>query len=124
MEGIRKTELIGIVDDDEGVRDAITSLVRSAGFRAAAFASAETLLDSEESDTLACLILDVRMPGLNGLELQSRLAEEKRGVPIIFASAYTDPLIQAKALERGAVAFLHKPFGERELFWAMRLALG
>ena len=75
--------LIGIVDDDEAVRDATSSLVRSAGFGAAVFSSAETFLASDQIHNTGCLILDVRMPGLNGLDLQSRLAGMERPIPII-----------------------------------------
>ena len=81
-----KASLIGIVDDDSGVRESISSLVRSAGFRAAVFSSAEDFLHSEELKDADCLILDVRMPGTTGLDLQTHLAERSRRLPIIFAS--------------------------------------
>jgi FixJ family two-component response regulator len=118
-----KASLIGIVDDDWGVRESISSLVRSAGFRAALFSSAEDFLHSEELKDAACLILDVRMPGLTGLDLQTRLAEKAWRLPIIFATGYADHNAQEKALMNGAVAFLCKPFADETLFAAIRLAL-
>src|ERR1700761_1835783 len=90
--------LIGIVDDDSGVRESISSLVRSAGFRAAVFSSAEEFLHSEELKHAACLILDVRMPGITGLDLQIHLVEKAWRVPIIFATGYADEDTQRKAI--------------------------
>jgi len=118
-----KASLIGIVDDDSGVRESISSLVRSAGFRAAMFSSAEDFLRSEELKHAACLILDVRMPGITGLDLQSRLVERACRLPIIFATGYADEDAQRWALEKGAVAFLYKPFVDETLFAAIRVAL-
>lgn len=118
-----KASLIGIVDDDAGVRDAISSLVRSLGFRAAVFPSADDFLRSEELKQAACLILDVRMPGTTGLDLQALLTERPWRLPIIFATGYADEDAQTKALMNGAVAFLYKPFADDTLFAAIRLAL-
>ncbi len=118
-----KASLIGIVDDDSGVRESISSLVRSAGFRAALFSSAEDFLHSEELKHAACLILDVRMPGITGLDLQLRLVDWACRLPIIFATGYADEDAQRRALDNGAVAFLYKPFAEKDLFAAIRLAL-
>ncbi len=118
-----KASLIGIVDDDSGVRESISSLVRSAGFRAAVFSSAEDFLDSGELKHADCLILDVRMPGVTGLDLQLRLAERAWRLPIIFASGYDDEDAQRRALSGGAVAFLHKPFADEALFTAIHVAL-
>lgn len=115
--------LIGIVDDDSGVRESISSLVRSAGFRAALFPSAEDLLYSDELKHAACLILDVRMPGITGLDFQTRLVDSARRLPIIFATGYADENAQRRALDKGAVAFLYKPFADETLFAAIRLAL-
>src|SRR5690349_8415186 len=112
--------LIGIVDDDAGVRESIGSLVRSAGFRAAVFPSAEEFLAASEIKDAKCLILDVRMPKVSGLELQSYLETTARRIPIIFATGYPDQAEQKKAFDHGAVAFLHKPFGDDALFAAMR----
>lgn len=118
-----KVSLIGIVDDDAGVRESISSLVRSVGFRAAVFSSAEDFLQSEELKQAACLILDVRMPGITGLDLQILLTERPRRLPIIFATGYADKDAQRKALINGAVAFLYKPFADDTLFAAIRVAL-
>jgi FixJ family two-component response regulator len=122
---IRQTELplIGIVDDDEAVRDAISSLVRSAGFRAAGFPSVEAFIHSEHVNRAECLILDVRMPGLSGLELQSRLAQMKCSIPIILMTAHADDDVRTRALDRGAVAFLSKPFSGVALLDATHSAL-
>ena len=118
-----KASLIGIVDDDSGVRESISSLIRSAGFRAAVFSSAEDFLRSEELKHADCLILDVKMPGITGLDLQVRLAERAWSLPIIFASGYDDEDAQKRALRGGAVAFLHKPFADEALFAAIQMAL-
>lgn len=118
-----KISLIVIVDDDPGVRESISSLVRSAGFRAVVFASAADFLQSTELKHAACLILDVRMPGITGLDLQTYLAERASRVPIIFATAYADEDTQRSALDRGAVAFLFKPFADETLFAAISVAL-
>lgn len=118
-----KISLIGIVDDDLGVRESISSLVRSVGFRAAVFSSAEDFLHSEELKQAACLILDVRMPRITGLDLQTLLTERPWRLPIIFATGYPDEDAQRKALLNGAVAFLYKPFADDTLFAAIRLAL-
>lgn len=121
-ERVSGVPLIGIVDDDEAVRESISSLVRSAGLRAAVFYSAEAFLDSDHLENADCLILDVRMPGIGGLALQQRLREMACPIPIIFATAYIDENEQKRALDHGAIAFLHKPFGDEALFDAMRLA--
>ena len=118
-----KASLIGIVDDDSGVRESMSSLVRSAGFRAAVFSSAEDFLSSEELKHAGCLILDVRMPGITGLDLQTRLAKTAWRLPIIFATGYDDEDTQRKALRSGAVAFLYKPFADEALFAAIHVAL-
>jgi FixJ family two-component response regulator len=118
-----KSSLIGIVDDDSAVRESISSLLRSAGFRTAVFSSAVDFLDSEELKCAACLILDVMMPCMNGIDLQVRLAEIRPRMPIIFATAYPDEMMRQRALDNGAVAFLQKPFGDEVLFAAMRTAL-
>lgn len=115
--------LICIVDDDAGVRESISSLVRSAGFRAAMFPSAEEFLAAKDTKDAKCLILDVRMPHMGGLELQAYLEKTAVGIPIIFATGYPNEAEQNKALDQGAVAFLPKPFDDDALFAAMRFAL-
>ena len=116
--------LISIVDDDESVREAITSLLRSAGFKAESFASAEKFLRSPVLEETACLILDVRMPGVSGPELQRRLATESRRIPIIFMTAHGDQGLQAEVMRAGAVDFLPKPFSEEALLRAVYSGLG
>jgi FixJ family two-component response regulator len=116
--------LISIVDDDESVREATTSLLKSNGFRAEVFSSAEDFLASRYLDETKCLILDVQMPGMNGLELQRRLASENRSIPIIFISAHDNQEVRKQATRSGAIDFLPKPFSEDALLRAIRAALG
>src|SRR5262245_37496613 len=118
-----KQALIAIVDDDESIRDAMTSLIRTYGFAASSFASAEEFLDSPDLGETSCLISDVRMPGISGLELQSRLASENRRTPIIFMTAFPDPRIEERALAGGAVGFLAKPFDGQTLIQCVDRAL-
>ncbi len=121
--GEKKLVLIGIVDDDQSVRDSISSLLRSAGYKTAAFESAEAFLNSAGLTEPDCLVLDVRMPGLSGLELQSQLHEMRRQTPIIFITAHTDDIVRARALQQGAAAFLGKPFSEDILLGAIHSAV-
>src|SRR5215204_5226329 len=110
------TPRVSIVDDDESVREAIKSLLRSIGFGADAFASAEEFLNSDYQHNAECLILDVRMPGMNGLQLQEQLAAAEYDVPIIFITAHvSDTEARTRALTFGAVDFLIKPFSEEAL---------
>ena len=115
--------LISIVDDDESMREALQSLLRSVGFRAKTFASAEQFLQSDEIETTACLILDVRMPGMSGLELQRRLMATQCRIPIVFVTAHGDEEARSRALQEGAVEFLLKPFSEEALLNAIQVAL-
>src|ERR1051325_3379755 len=111
-----KTPHVSIVDDDESVREAIKSLLRSVGLGADVFASAEEFLKSDRLKNTACLILDVRMPGINGLELQELLAAAHYKIPIIFITAnVSDGEARNRALQSGAVDFLSKPFSEETL---------
>ena len=105
-----KNQMIAIVDDDESVRVATRHLVQALGFRTSTFASAEDFLHSSHAPEWSCVISDVNMPGLSGLELQRRLAAEGRRVPIIFITAFPDKAIEERALKAGAVGFLSKPF--------------
>src|SRR5258705_8538645 len=100
--------LIAAVDDDEAIREAIQSLIRSVGLGAAVFASAEDFLQSDHLQDTACLIVDVRMPRMNGLELQWQLAAANCPIPLIFITAHGDEETRARALSAGAVAFLYK----------------
>ena len=119
-----EVSLISIVDDDESVGEALQSLMKSMGFQTAVFASAEDFLNSADLNDTACLILDVRMPGMSGLELQAELAASNRRIPIIFVSAHSLEEARARALSAGAVAFLRKPFSEDALLGAVDLSLG
>jgi len=115
--------LISVVDDDRSIVEAIVSLLESVGYTAAGFVSAQEFLNSPHLRRTACLILDVRMPGIGGLELQRRLAAENIHTPIIFITASGELEVSAKALSGGAVAFLRKPFSQESLFTALRSAL-
>jgi FixJ family two-component response regulator len=115
--------LIAVVDDDESVRRSTRLLLESFGYRAAVFESAEGFLRFARSGDTSCLILDVHMPGMNGLQLQNQLAAQGCGVPIIFITAYDDQEFRRRALRAGAVAFLGKPFTDQQLFQAIRSAL-
>jgi len=115
--------LISVIDDDESIRRTTTLLIESFGFRAAAFASAESFLKSGQVHETTCLILDVRMPGMNGLELQSELAVAGHDIPIIFITAYDDKGSRGRAMLAGAVAFLDKPFNDEQLLQTVRSAL-
>jgi two-component system response regulator AtoC len=113
--------LISIVDDDESIRKATKRLLESVGVQVEDFASAEEFLISGSSDNSACLILDVRLPGMSGLELQNQLRALGARVPIVFITAHGDAAVRARALEGGAVDFLQKPFTEKALFKAVNL---
>lgn len=115
--------LIGIVDDDQSVRDSISSLVRSTGLRSTTFASGEAILNSKGGYEADCLILDVRMPRLSGLELQRRLADVQSPTQVIFVSGNPGDEVWEKALHQGAIAFLDKPFSEKALLGAIQAAL-
>ena len=119
-----KAPRVSIVDDDESVREAISSLLRSIGLEAKVFASAEQFLSSDYQHNADCLILDVRMPGMTGLQLQEKLASAKCNLPIIFITAHvSDREAKARALRSGAVDFLIKPFKEDELLNDVYIAL-
>jgi FixJ family two-component response regulator len=118
-----KVQLISIVDDDDALRNSLDDLIRSIGFRTQGFPSAEAFLSSNQACDTACLILDVRMPGMNGLELQRKMVAANWRIPIIFITSHADDGARARALEAGAVAFLYKPFREEELLNAIDAAL-
>ena len=109
------TALISIVDDDESIRKGLKRLFTSVGFDVEVFASAEEFLDSRSLQDSACLILDLRMQGMSGLELQSVLTSSNRRVPVIFLTAHNDEHARAQALRGGAISFLCKPFSEDAL---------
>jgi len=118
--GVSALPRISVVDDDESVREAIYDLMDSMGLRTEVFSSAEEFLNSGRLHDTTCLIVDVRMPGMSGLELQSHLNAAGSQVPIIFISAHDDGEAQSRALEAGAVDFLKKPFSEDALLRALR----
>jgi FixJ family two-component response regulator len=120
--GVRKN-LISLVDDDESIRKTTTLLIESFGFHAAAFESAESFLKSGRLHETSCLIIDIQMPGMNGLQLQSRLAAAGCKIPIIFITAHDNKESRQQALQAGAVAFLGKPFSDELLLQALRAAL-
>jgi FixJ family two-component response regulator len=115
LECVSNTAVISIVDDDESIRDVISSLIRSHGLTAHAFVSAEEFLQSPHLSETSCLISDVQMPNMNGIELQRVLIEQGRRMPIIFISAFPDEAVEASAMKAGAICFLSKPFDGREI---------
>lgn len=117
------SDLVAMVDDDESVREATTSLLRSNGIGTEAFSSAEEFLNSRLLVKTSCLLLDIGMPGMNGLELQRHLAGEGRRIPVIFITARDDQESRMEAMRAGAVDFLSKPFSEEALLKAIHNAL-
>src|SRR5436309_9102624 len=105
--------LISVVDDDDSVRESLGGLIRSVGFAVKVFASAEEFLNSDHLRNTHCLILDVRMPGMNGLELQRQLAASDRKIPVIFITAHGDEEVRSRALNGGAVDYLLKPLDRK-----------
>jgi len=104
-----KTEVIAIVDDDEPLREALGSVMKAAGFLTDTFPSAEEFLASPHRGNTACLILDVRLPGMSGVELQRRLIDAKSALPIIFVTAHGDASLRDLVMKAGASGFLNKP---------------
>ena len=115
--------LVAIVDDDELFRRSVERLIGSAGFRVETFGSAEDFLERDNLDGTACAILDMRLPGLNGFDLQRRLITRPRPMPIVFVSAHDDAVMRANTLRAGAVAFLKKPFDDNTLVDALHRAI-
>ena len=115
--------MVFVVDDDLSVREALSSLIRSVGLRVQTFASAQEFLAFERPDVTACLVLDVRMPGLNGLDLQRQLAHTERPLPIIFITGHGDIPMTVRAMKAGAIDFLSKPFREQDLLDAITASL-
>ena len=115
--------LISIVDDDESLRVAIRSLLKSFGWDVYTFATAEDYLDSARVNDTCCLIADVRMPGMNGIELHSALVAQGHSTPVIFITAFPDDRIRARSLQAGATCFLSKPFDEQCLIGCVDKAL-
>ena len=111
----REPYLVTIVDDDKAVRDALGNLLESVGLQVEAFASAEEFVNSSNVNHRACLILDVQLPRMSGLELQRRLSNKSDSVPIIFITAHASEKLRNRALQEGAVSFLYKPFSREDL---------
>ena len=118
-----KTNLVAIVDDDDLMRSALQGMLKSVGLRSQAFASAEEFLNSGQHRQTACLITDIRMPGMSGLELQAKLNAEHCRIPTIFITAHGDTKMRMQALRAGAVEFLAKPFDDDALLGSVRAAL-
>ncbi len=116
--------LIAVVDDDHSIRESLGGLFRSVGFAAQGFASAAAFLQSHDLPETDCVVLDVRMPGMSGLEVQRRLVASHPDVPVIFMTAHDDARTRSQALSGGAVDYLIKPFSEAALLDAVRAALG
>jgi FixJ family two-component response regulator len=114
---------ISVVDDDESVRESLSGLIRSVGFGVMVFASAEEFLSSKRLLDTDCLILDVRMPGMSGIDLQRQLAASHTSIPVIFITAHGDEEARLRALNGGAVDYLLKPFSEEALLKAIDTAL-
>ena len=121
---MRNTPFVAIVDDDESVRGALRGLMKEAGIEARDFASAEDFLNSEVLRQTGCLIADIRMPGMSGLELQHTLNAKACRIPTIFITAHGDEKIRLQAMRGGAVEFLSKPFDDEVLLDSVRAALG
>ena len=115
--------IVFIIDDDRGMRQAIQDLVESVGLRAESFASGQEFLSSRGTNGPSCLVLDVRLPQMSGLDFQRRLAETGMQIPIIFITAHGDVPMSVKALKSGAVEFLTKPFRDQDLLDAIQQAL-
>jgi FixJ family two-component response regulator len=123
MPGGKTSKLIAIVDDNESMQDSLCDLIESGGFEAQCFGSAKAFLESDLSRNAACLIVDIRMPKMSGLELQAWLKQEECNVPIIFITAFNDSEIRAQAMKEGAVEFLAKPFDHQLLLKILRCTL-
>ena len=118
-----KTNLVAIVDDDDLIRGALQGMLKSVGLRSQAFASAEEFLASGQQHETACLIADIRMSGMSGLELQAALNDQQRRIPTIFITAHGDEKMRMRALKAGALEFLAKPFDDEVLLEGVRAAL-
>jgi FixJ family two-component response regulator len=119
----RGTKFVAIVDDDESIRAALQGFMKEAGLPAQSFASAEDFLASGNLNQVGCLVADIRMPGMSGLELQARLNADRHRIPIVFVTAHGDESMKMQALRAGAVEFLAKPFNEEVLLDCVRAAM-
>src|ERR1700746_1541610 len=123
MTGDRTSKLIAIIDDDEAMQDSLRDLLEAAGLVARCFGSAEKFPESVLTHRAACLIVDIRMPKMSGLQLQAKLKEEECNIPIIFITAHGDARMRIRAMREGAVEFLAKPFDHHLLLKRVRAAL-
>jgi FixJ family two-component response regulator len=121
--GATERQLLSVVDDDEMLRESLPDLLREFGFAARAFSSGQEFLSSDYVDETRCLILDVAMPGMSGLDLQEELKRRGQAIPIIFITGQKDEDIRKRALRQGAVRFLYKPFSDDALLDAVNAAL-
>src|ERR1700678_2787422 len=119
----QSAKFIAIVDDDESVQSALQDLMEADGLSARCFGSAEEFLESGLHRRAACLIVDIRMPGMSGLELQARLKADRFNIPIIFITAHGDARVRMQAMKEGAAEFLVKPFDDQVLLDRVRAAL-
>ena len=115
--------MVFVVDDDASMRGAVSNLIRSVGFQVEAFTSAQEFLASTRPDTPCCLILDVRLPQVSGLDIQAELTKAQIHIPIIFVTGHGDVPMSVKAMKAGAVEFLTKPFRDQDLLDAVKVAL-
>ena len=123
MATLAKVKLVAIIDDDESIRRALQGLMKAVGLPVQAFASAEEFLNSGQQHHTGCLVADICMPGMSGLDLQARLNLERCRIPIIFITAHGDAKMRMQALRAGAVEFLAKPFDDEVLLESVRAAL-
>jgi FixJ family two-component response regulator len=117
------TPVIAIIDDDESFRHATINFIRSLGYSATAFPSADAFLDSNAVENADCLITDVQMPGMSGIELQTHLIAQGHRVPVIFVTAFPEMEARGRALRAGAIGFLGKPFSDQNLICCLNKAL-
>jgi FixJ family two-component response regulator len=120
---LTKTGIIAIVDDDAPLREALASVMKAAGFSPRTFASAEEFLACDDCDDTACLVLDVRLPGMSGIELQKQLSKTNSRLPIVFVTAHGDATLRDSLMRAGAAAFLYKPVRSDALLKEIRRAL-
>ena len=123
MPGSQSSKVVAIIDNDESMQDSLQDLIESAGLVARCFGSAEEFLESDLHTRAACLIVDIRMPKMSGLQLQARLKDEECNIPIIFITAHGDARMRIRAMREGAVEFLAKPFDHHLLLKRVRAAL-
>ena len=123
MANEKRAKMVAVVEDDESYRAALQRLLKSAGFQVRSFASAEDFLNSGQQHETACLIADIRMPGMSGLDLKAKLNADHCPIPTIFITAHGDEKIRLQAMRGGAVKFLTKPFDSENLLGSVRIAL-